>query len=132
MAVSKKYKHKFTIDRATWRHGHQTDDDFGSTALLNEQGMQCCIGFLAESCGVSRKALRNVPVVDDLPINGAGKVYSRLGIDSDVPLGQFYSRNDSTKGNRIQREQKLTTMFRDLGIGVKFVGKYPEPPVKEE
>lgn len=35
-----------TIDRSKWRRGGDKQENAGDTALLNEQGFMCCLGFI--------------------------------------------------------------------------------------
>lgn len=86
--------------------------------LCDKQGRMCCIGFLAESYGVPKKALFGNAVLEDCVTS------------QDVPLDEqvldwFYIRNDSIQPTNAEREKMLSKRFRHYDIEVEFVGEYP-------
>lgn len=142
--MASKYKHKFRIDRARWAcaRPHGDNDD---TALLNAQGQMCCLGFLAESCGVSAKNRLDVGYPSSLnsaDVRGAKKLASLINDTYDeggfeVKVAVKHHEEDFININDHEyidssREAKLAKMFAENGIKVQFYGKYPRPEKQEE
>lgn len=128
--------HRFKIDRSRWASGSRS----WTTSLYNNeetdpeaaQGAMCCLGFLAESCRVQKKARAGVSYPSALPYNerGVKKLWSLLKINDPENADPkrlekaFAEVNDAEDGGRVKREQRLTKMFREIGIQVKFSGTY--------
>lgn len=53
---------KFIVDRRYWRRGKSAG---GSALRIPETGMQCCLGFLGEQCGVPDSSLNGVAYPDN-------------------------------------------------------------------
>jgi hypothetical protein len=116
------------INRAKWRTGgnsitfNKTGE--GSTALLNEEGYMCCLGFRCEQMGVPKKDLLHKPNPDS------------LSYDWDIPdlldtLGNetLFTReavriNDNISYTSQYREESITKHFATIGVTVEFKGKY--------
>lgn len=53
---------KFTIKREKWRCGidgiHKNGK--GKTKLINQKEYKCCLGFIAEQCGIEHEKIRNI------------------------------------------------------------------------
>lgn len=140
--------HKFTIDRSKWARGRYDNVEKGMTGkkvaewnrLENEDGTKCCLGFLAESLGVSGGYRRthcyfvftscdakNEPLPNALAVTPSDHFYrehhlTRMHHDDD------YARvlagvNDERYRTESAREQKLTELFAKLGFEVEFVGE---------
>ena len=56
------------INRARWRTGGMEDDSTGKsyTALLNDKGYMCCLGFRCEQMGIPKKDLLGLSSPEDL------------------------------------------------------------------
>lgn len=124
-----KLLHKFTIDRATWSCGRNSWD----AMLETKDGQKCCLGFLAESCGVGQGRRVGTHNPSDV---GHGPGYRKLagllkGPDEDNEVQPFLAEktlievNDDSDLADHLRERRLTDLFKKQGIGVRFVGKYP-------
>lgn len=60
---------KLIIDRSKWRTGHTAENATGQgfTALLNDQGFMCCLGFYSLACGYTEEEIRGVGEPQDIP-----------------------------------------------------------------
>lgn len=123
-----KYVHRFSIDRATWGHGHNGGAYLGSGHRVETNNYQCCVGFYAESRGVPKALLRYAPYVDYLHERSPEEAEKCLvgGFTKFSDFSPFYERNDTAGGTLKAREKTLTRMFAEKGIKVTFRGKYPK------
>lgn len=69
--MSRKKAKVLVIDRRKWRRGGDgvmcmLNDKFGGTALLNDRGKMCCLGFDAKACGVPRSIILKEGMPDDV------------------------------------------------------------------
>lgn len=131
---------KFVIDRAKWRGGsngpHRRGP--GRTALLNEQGGQCCLGFVCEQMGVPREALRNVSTPAGLSDEVVPTELTQLlrfkiephmlydPTDHHSLEEQLLVLNDDADGGVTpeKRESEITRLLAAAGHEVEFVGRY--------
>ena len=60
---------KFTVDRTRWKTATQGR---GVPQLLNPEGYQCCLGFVAEQLGVAREEILDVITPDNISMEVAG------------------------------------------------------------
>lgn len=95
---------KVRIDRATWAAGSHVERGYLSE-LLNRAGQMCCLGFLAEACGVPRPSLLGTPMPGNLV------VHREL-----LPSVLFERGYTSTTGNASSWEFALATI-NDIGNG---------------
>ncbi len=111
---------KFQVDRRTWLRGE------GSlrSSLLRIDGKQCCLGFRAEACGVSKSALLGVQVPSQL----SGTVPDALLelADAYVKTPHLCSAgvtgaNDDKGMSDSEREMILTELFAERGDVVEFI-----------
>lgn len=122
------------IDRAKWRIGgegiHKTGE--GNTALLNDEGFMCCLGFRCEQMGIPKKDLLGAVTPDslselyDIP-DLIEKVGSYDGYDAydDTPFTQeAVNINDNTDLSPEEREKAITKHFKKIGVIVEFKGRY--------
>ncbi len=125
--------HRLEISRKNWVNGRSEYDDYGAAALLNYKGKQCCLGFHAESCGISRVEMLNTPSPTELgsklcdsgtkDLSSTGtfqKLLSPRGLNSSICKSMILI-NDSEKLTDSKREEILTKKFRSIGVLVKFV-----------
>lgn len=72
-------KTKVTIDRSKWRTGIDRGiaTGQGRTGLLNDEGYQCCLGFICEAAGASRNELliSVMPCDLDKPVDGLSQQF---------------------------------------------------------
>lgn len=119
-----KKKYKIVIDRSKWRTGHDSGNATGKgkiTALLNEEGCKCCLGFIAQQ--ITKKGIFLHPEPSDcnfsipyLNKNDQGYYYNTdlstnaISInDSDIPLKE--------------KEVALKKLFKDTPISLTFKGR---------
>ena len=111
-----------TINRKRWaRYG----SDKGESALLNEDGNMCCLGFLGRACGLKPTDLR-VGMPGDT-YSGLHHKWSKGVIGKRNPYSRWASKaatvNDSDKYSPEKREAILVNHFKKIGIELKFTGK---------
>lgn len=135
--MSEPYKKTFVVDRGTWRFGgDKYNSARGYTALMNEKGLRCCLGFVASQLGVSDDRLIEAGIPEELRDNcGLMGVCElppltvdkyRTGSVSDTELSaKAMAINDDDLTHQ-QREQQLTELFNSHGYGLTFEGAYPE------
>lgn len=108
------------IDRALWaRGGVQGNQGHGSTSLLNSNGTMCCLGFLGETCGVSREKLINTSLPESLPAEDL-KLFPRV---HNKDWGPFIGANDTRALSEAYRESKLRALAKKNGFRFRFVTK---------
>ncbi len=123
----------FEIDRATWLHG---EGSLGSYLLRPSDGKMCCLGFLAKASGVSQTDLTHQKMLDYLSYYNRTLLPAELIRENSMSVARIVSLNDNPLHEKvtplivpelesaIEREQRLTTAFQELGITVTFTGKY--------
>ena len=116
---------EFTVYKDSWVRGTgfvYNDDgeqiDLGDSALLNNNGNVCCLGFFGESCGVSHARMLGKIEPDDVDRN-KHRNYPKL--DYDV-WAKFMSVNDNCGLTDRQRQDRLRRMFKKIGYKVSFKG----------
>lgn len=112
---------KLVINRSTWSRGGTG----GESSLLNNIGNQCCLGFLASSCGYTADEIRNrlTPyTVEARELWPQGIIKSTPHI-SNSPWTQLAMLiNDNDKLSRSNREEMLQHLFEIIDIEVEFTG----------
>ena len=127
---------KFKIIESKWlRGGRDGEGKTSPSQLLDKDGHMCCMGFLAEACGVPRDALDDAcywshdRVMDHR--NKLPEVLLPPGPYSHGKLAQaIYDANDANLDPETAfmgflsdsaRKAKLTALFAEAGIEVEFV-----------
>ncbi len=135
-------KIKVTIDRSKWACASNNSKMHDESALETAYGMKCCLGFLANACGIKRlirhgeiglrgtledlgrTSQRKIPTAF-LPTEDGKVVFNGLANVRDN--GTLHERcikaNDSVYDNW-KRENKITALFHEGGVTVTFKGKY--------
>jgi hypothetical protein len=132
---------EFTVNRKKWFRGEGPD----KSCLLNSNtGMKCCLGFYALQSGLAKKDIEDMPTPVHVKMLLDGEeVYTR-GIQTisrpAKPIKwntklidrnrRFQSKtgsalmdvNDNTAISDEVREKKITSLFKRIGVTVKFVG----------
>ena len=124
MRIRKTPPKEFTIDRGRWVHG-RNEDILGDTSLLNEEGNMCCLGFYSKVCGATNSSMLSADNPHDLGVEIPlmGKPYPLN--DSDF-MDNCIIINDSSGMDKRDREKGLKAAFKEHGVKVKFVGRYPK------
>ncbi len=121
------------IDRSKWRRGGDVYNiTHGSTALLNDHGLMCCLGFDALACGVSVRELAHIGdpaeltmMVYELPPDYMGSRLASVAPDDfdNAPIVlRAIKVNDDAQITDAEREAKLIPILKQLGWDdVRFV-----------
>lgn len=129
-----------TIDRSKWRCGGDGDDlqeKFGLTSLRDSlNGMQCCLGFDALSCGLTESHINNIGSPVGLKLMRVASNILALRIPhllDDNNNSSFAQKamkiNDSYDISNKKRESKLIKHYATIGVKVEFIGEYPREEV---
>ncbi len=120
---------QLTIDESKWVRGNVG----GESALLNEAGNMCCLGFLSKSCGVPTEALAGTAMPDNLSPNHRSQLPAQLfDTDPRFQAGSDWTTeaadiNDDDQLRLSSRRQRLVKHFEKIGIKLKFKpGKRPK------
>ncbi len=138
MPEEKKKQPEVIIDRSKWRcggvhHNHTTriKNAHGShaTALLNQDGYKCCLGFACNQLG-------NIPDEDMLCSVSPASLYNPFWEGTCIPYltsktgentlltKEAMKINDDTGLSRASRETALKSIFAMAGVKLTFKGKY--------
>lgn len=141
----KKQKQKLiplTIDRAKWVRGNIG----GDSALLNQKGNMCCLGFACRASGFAAKTIDQVGTPGGLTVYAKTKSAKRhrkiklgnlVAVDSNGNVADSdetshaVSVNDDGDLTEAEREQKLKPILKKLGFAAKFVGPKHTPESDE-
>ena len=117
MTKTKTKKSKFpktlTIKRSQWCRGNKKK--YGDSALVNDKGFMCCLGFLGRACGLTDNQMLWVAEPTNFnnlfPVPASGNGWQ-----------EFMNINDSDAYSAADREQDLKWLFKtELGMKVRFV-----------
>jgi hypothetical protein len=125
------FNRKLTIDRSIWRCGRDSRFKHGSepTALLDKQGMMCCLGQACRQLGIEDlKLFRRCSPQDAIDkvtylTKDAPSYSGKPCIDnefSDFAMGI----NDNQDYSRTGRELALYMLGKKHGIFIQFIGQY--------
>ena len=117
------------IDRAKWRTGGcshiQTGE--GRTALLNDNGFMCCLGFRCHQLGIPEKDLLGYVSPGGLSENWViPDLINSVGNDTDFTTTAMEINDDDCITQKV-REKEITEHFATIGVTVEFKGKYVKP-----
>lgn len=125
------------IDATKWRCGGSSYDNrpncvlgSGRTRLLNEDGYQCCLGFIAEQSGVPKSNLMQTDP-ESLSWNANIKIDKLVSRDKNVSNKLYQMRNtklaneaisinDNTTITISTKTARLRKLFAAHGIKLKF------------
>ncbi len=119
---------KFIVDRQTWHRGKGEQDSY----LLRRDGMRCCIGFVAQQCGVPDEQLLANPAIHHSKVYAGPLIidaqhlellpkWMSLGDHTSPPLAAAYATNDEPNISDEDREQKLQSIFTRNGDEIEFI-----------
>lgn len=115
------------INRSKWRTGGKTPSyktGEGCTALLNEEGYMCCLGFRCHQMGIPKKDLLGKGTPDGLSDKwDIPDLINAVGNDSDFTR-EAIRINDNISYTHEEREEKITEHFATIGVTVEFKAKY--------
>lgn len=132
------FPEEVVIDRSKWVCGDivktvngNKERILGSNQLLNSLGNKCCLGFSLSACGVPDDRLLNRDTPKDiaaalgLNIDPFATVNDNCGL-SKVAVGV----NDNDDYTQEYREKRLTELFAESNVKLRFVGKFPKKVAK--
>lgn len=127
---------KFVVDRSKWRNGGTGEDfnisnKYGDTALLNQEGYRCCLGFVCNQLGVEDGMLEDIGQPDDIDLNDINNIDLSTLVriyDGAYELSELSERaitiNDNGTLSVENRELKLIELFKEFGHELVFEGEY--------
>ncbi|MHA2068143.1 MAG: hypothetical protein ACXABY_27595 [Candidatus Thorarchaeota archaeon] len=120
---------EFTVYKDSWVRGdgyvynaNGEREYMGNSALLNNEGNMCCLGFFGEACGLSHARMIDQAEPDDV---GRNKHRNYPKLDYKV-WEQFMSVNDNSQISDRQRQDRLRKLFKKIGYKVSFKAKKPK------
>ena len=135
-----RYDHSFTVKRSRWVNGSNNNSAGNCTAgdslLLNKEGNMCCLGFLAKSCGLSDKTIKDHGGPDSLldtisprlkkkalktPLAKLAEVHNGDDYFNTEICDQLITTNDTNSIDSKKREAELKKQFAKIKVNVKFV-----------
>ena len=122
---------EFTIDRSKWLQAkwitkENNEGRYPETLLRDKKGMQCCLGFYCDACGVRGRTGISSPgeLQESEQKKLDKKFFTEDGIDS-IFSSALMRKNDDYFTSDAQREKYVKEKFASIGVKVKFTGKYP-------
>lgn len=109
---------RLVIDRSKWLRG---EGSMESRLYRSSDGKMCCIGFLALARGCTLADIADRSAVESRRLEVKPRRLSNFPIDQFAPLPVAYDVNDAADINDDTREEKLTTIFAEMGYEVEFV-----------
>lgn len=107
---------KFTIKRDKWLRG---PDD---SVLFDGKNM-CCLGFVAEQCGVKKKEMRSLGDPSQISESVADVlrgILVRGNMENNALTSKAIEINDDENINDTAREKKLLSLFKKHGHTLIF------------
>jgi hypothetical protein len=123
---------KLEIDRSKWACGKNNAKRGQNSALLDENGFKCCLGFLGSACGLTDKELLHHATPGGAPSEKWPKgLLTADPYSSDIlhPLNSTLARtlmnaNDDKRRVSNEVEQEIADRLKEIGVEVMFVGEY--------
>lgn len=113
----------FIIDRTKWRTGRESSfqTGLGNTALLNEEGFMCCLGFCSLQLGAKKEDLLSFlsPKSITYLLNSNNPF-----IESDVNSAlsnEAMEINDSELFSLEDKEDALKSLFEKFELSIEFI-----------
>lgn len=111
---------KFMVDRRTWYRGRGNEN----SKLLRADGQRCCIGFVAQQCGVADDSMMDIGEVAGLKEDDQQKFPSWMqpnrGTHEKNSVYGAYSDNDDSMIDDATREAHLIKRFKEQGDEIEF------------
>ena len=116
------------IKRSKWARGILN----GYSALLNDKGNMCCLGFDARACGFGPKFLKDAGTPEDMDFKNKTRAVEKAPhllmfsdmdghVEDTVFVRQAMETNDDVDISESAREQELYELFHHEGIVVEFI-----------
>jgi hypothetical protein len=111
---------KFTVDRKTWFHGRGT-----GAFLLYYDGKRCCIGFVAQQCGITNEDILMIGTISSINsqenIRKVPQWMQADNVESSGGINEAYNINDDILISDDEREMKLKALFLKNGDEIEFI-----------
>lgn len=116
---------KLIIPRSRWLRGEGSHHSY---LLRDFDRKMCCVGLLAEACGIEESELLDVKSIHvghtGLVAGEAIAILERF-VEPSSSLtpstgSQIYAENDAEDMSEAYREQALTKLFHKIGVEVEF------------
>lgn len=104
-------KKVLTIERAKWRRGGPCGIGSGPTALLNDSGFMCCLGFDALACGLSEAQIRGFQFPFEVPTDRQDYRRSR----TSSAINEALAANDDDGISEVVREVRVREALLTFG-----------------
>lgn len=130
-----KYNRTLVIDRKIWLRGHA--DGKGKVTkpvMLNKDGNQCCLGFDAIACGVSKKSILNIGTpqrikyeISHTSLKNIQHLILKLNNEnyrhaiSNTNFTQNAVRINDDTMSEFLREKDLTKLFATIKVKLEFI-----------
>lgn len=109
---------KFTVKRKKWFRGKGS----WNSNLLNSSGNMCCLGFYALACGFEKSdiidKLDPTNIIRHIDCIWKTKLLDKFG--NSAACYDLMSINDEGSISDKEREAKLKTLFKKMGVAVTF------------
>lgn len=120
-----------TIARSNWNRAIpkvEYREHFGPTALLNEEGNMCCLGFVCKAMGISDEQMadRAYPQSTGLEIPQLTQFYDESYPRDSALSCAAAAINDNPAIPPKEKEKQLKNLFLEKNIKLKFVGETPK------
>lgn len=123
------------IDRSRWLQGRWSD--ITESMLRSNSGnlphpMMCCLGFFAKRLGLTNEEITDIGRLDEVsdlipePYRTEALEWRHKYKGSTV--WQLMSINDDPDISSRERERRITRLFKEWGVAVRFTGKYLHVP----
>jgi len=111
---------KLTIDRTNWLRGEGVQESY---LLRATDGKRCCIGFLAQACGIPDSKLSDTRSLYKLALDSGTKLHINDSFLSefDPRIEDAYLINDTEVYEEKAREEKIAGLLGQLGVTVTFI-----------
>lgn len=112
---------EFVISRAKW--AHSTFTRHRMSLMLDENGMQCCLGIYASACHVPSDELLDTATPEDVVNSFSERAWNTKLVKTSTNIdivGELINANDSIGLSDRSRERKIRSLFKKLGITVHF------------
>lgn len=126
-------KIKVTIDRQKWICGslfnRNSRNGYGYTALLNDNGYMCCLGFVCQASGIDKDMLDIGEPSDlcqpipDLVVEIKDEYNNNMFINTEL-TDKAMDINDNKETTPREKEELLKKLFADSIYELEFVGEY--------
>jgi hypothetical protein len=118
------------VKRETWLTGEFVKETNYSSKLLQEEtGFMCCLGFVCRQAKIPKHALADRGTLVTLAYKYFAKL-RHLGLLN--PLNDHTQRADEAMGindrpglDRRVREARIKRVLSEIGISIRFTGRYP-------